>query len=143
MTGNRGNAPSDPSSNVSLRTSKETKNRDELPQENQLDCQFFLKSGFCKNGIICKYHHPKDKHAIYLPLLNSFGLPLHKDMKSCSYFMKTGSCKFGIECKYDHPQPNNIRAMFHGSGPSIYGYAGFSTTTGPHLTGGYSAWLTS
>ncbi|XP_074573225.1 zinc finger CCCH domain-containing protein ZFN-like isoform X2 [Curcuma longa] len=124
-------------------TEEETNNRDELPQEDQPDCQFFLKTGFCKYGTICKYHHPKDKHALHLPLLNSFGLPLRKDMKSCSYFMKTGSCKFGIECKYDHPQPNNIGAMFPVPGPSIYGYAGFSATTGPHLTGGYSAWLTS
>ncbi|KAG6490011.1 hypothetical protein ZIOFF_051293 [Zingiber officinale] len=104
---------------------------------------FFLKTGFCKYGTIYKYHHSKDKHAIHLPLLNSFSLPLHKDIESCSYFMETGSCKFGIECKYDHPQPNNISAMFPGSGPSIYGYAGFSAPTRPYLTGGYSAWLIS
>ncbi|XP_074581948.1 zinc finger CCCH domain-containing protein 57-like isoform X1 [Curcuma longa] len=127
-------------------TEQETKNSDELPQrEDRPDCQFFLKTGFCKYGSSCKYNHPKDKHAIQIPPLNSFGLPLRKqDMESCSYFLKTGSCKFGMACKYDHPQLNNIGAIFPGPGPSVYGYAGYSATTGgPHWAGGYSAWLTS
>ncbi|KAG6506831.1 hypothetical protein ZIOFF_032161 [Zingiber officinale] len=129
MTGDRGNAPSDPSPNVlpkdledckrylrtdscnfgskckynfSSSTEEETKNRDELPQEDQPDCQFFLKIGFCKYDTICKYHHPKDKHATHLPLLNSFGLPLRKlDLVNLELCVK------------------------------------------PHLSGGYSAWLTS
>ncbi|XP_074576143.1 zinc finger CCCH domain-containing protein 3-like isoform X2 [Curcuma longa] len=126
-------------------TEQETMHRDELHQrDDKPDCQFFLKTGFCKFGTTCKYHHPQDKHAVQLPLLNVFGLPLRKDVQSCSYFMKTGSCKFGVTCKFNHPDPTNVGAMFFASGPSVYGFTGYSTTTGgSHSSGGYPTWPSS
>ncbi|XP_042442347.1 zinc finger CCCH domain-containing protein ZFN-like isoform X1 [Zingiber officinale] len=124
---------------------QETMHRDELPRrEDKPDCQFFLKTGFCKFGTTCKYHHPQDKPAVQLPSLNVFGLPLRKDVQSCSYFMKTGSCKFGVTCKFNHPDPANVGAMFFPSGPSVYGFTGYSTTTGgSHSSGGYPSWPSS
>eukprot|EP01018_Ginkgo_biloba_P003522 Gb_32584 [translate_table: standard] len=44
----------------------------------QPECQFYMKTGDCKFGMKCRYHHPKD---VLLPtansMLNTIGLPLH------------------------------------------------------------------
>lgn len=54
--------------------------------------------------------------------------------------MKTGSCKFGVTCKFNHPDPANVGAMFFASGPSVYGFTGYSASPGgPHSSGGYPA----
>ncbi|URE40718.1 zinc finger CCCH domain-containing protein [Musa troglodytarum] len=102
---------------------------------------FFLKTGSCKYGITCKYHHPRDKHEIHMVQLNVLGLPIRKDEKPCAYYMRTGSCKYGVTCKFNHPQPASRGTSFPVTGSSVYDYAGYmAPTSGPHVIGGISQW---
>ncbi|KAL2991884.1 hypothetical protein AAZX31_10G020200 [Glycine max] len=39
------------------------------------DCQYYLRTGDCKFGLACQYHHPQD-HVVAQPLLSPVGLPL-------------------------------------------------------------------
>ncbi|MCO5608575.1 hypothetical protein L7F22_062786 [Adiantum nelumboides] len=69
----------------------------------QPDCHHYMKTGDCKFGVNCKYHHPKDR-AMSLPSgLNPMGLPLRPGKQACPYYVKHGICKFGPVCKFDHP----------------------------------------
>lgn len=44
---------------------------------DQPECQFYMKTGDCKFGAVCKFHHPRER-IIPTPncALNSLGLPL-------------------------------------------------------------------
>ncbi|THU47450.1 hypothetical protein C4D60_Mb09t15650 [Musa balbisiana] len=70
----------------------------------QPECQFFMKTGDCKFGAKCKYHHPPGRR---MPttnvVLNVLGLPLRPGAQPCTYYMQHGLCKFGQTCKFDHP----------------------------------------
>ncbi|XVF80510.1 hypothetical protein PTKIN_Ptkin15bG0079300 [Pterospermum kingtungense] len=60
------------------------------------ECQYYLRTGDCKFGSSCRYHHPRDR---VVPRANSIlspmGLPLRPN----------GHCKFGSACKFDHDHP--------------------------------------
>ncbi|GAB4843578.1 hypothetical protein Ancab_013543 [Ancistrocladus abbreviatus] len=76
-----------------------------FPQRpGQPDCQYYLKTGDCKFGSSCRYHHPLEWVA---PLascaLSQMGLPLRPGAPTCSYYAQHGICKFGATCKFDHP----------------------------------------
>mmetsp|Transcript_9058 Transcript_9058/g.11688 ORF Transcript_9058/g.11688 Transcript_9058/m.11688 type:complete len:103 (+) Transcript_9058:505-813(+) len=72
-----------------------------LPQRvGEPDCRDYLRTGRCKYGESCKYHHP--------PNVQSGGgiasinpgeppFPIRPGEPSCQYFLKHGTCKFG-EC---------------------------------------------
>ncbi|GMN38096.1 hypothetical protein TIFTF001_007335 [Ficus carica] len=68
------------------------------------ECQYYLKTGDCKFGSSCRYHHPRDR---VLPrtncLLSPMGLPLRPGMQHCTFYLQNGHCKFGSTCKFDHP----------------------------------------
>ncbi|KAK4484345.1 hypothetical protein RD792_006922 [Penstemon davidsonii] len=97
------------------------KNTSELPERaGKPDCGFFIKTGTCKYGSTCKYHHPKDKQADSLVLLNILGLPMRQDAKPCIYYMRTGACKYGHSCKFHHPQPQTTANV---SPVPVYGSA--------------------
>eukprot|EP00246_Nothoceros_aenigmaticus_P012393 TRINITY_DN3825_c0_g1_i2.p1 TRINITY_DN3825_c0_g1~~TRINITY_DN3825_c0_g1_i2.p1 ORF type:complete len:494 (+),score=18.11 TRINITY_DN3825_c0_g1_i2:438-1919(+) len=70
----------------------------------QPECQFYMKTGDCKFGISCRYHHPKDR-ATPSPTctLSPMGLPLRPGAQPCTFYTKYGFCKFGHTCKFDHP----------------------------------------
>ncbi|KAF8387889.1 hypothetical protein HHK36_026551 [Tetracentron sinense] len=69
-------------------------------------CQYYLRTGSCKFGAFCKYHHPRHGGGSMSSVsLNIYGYPLRLGEKECSYYMKTGQCKFGATCKFHHPQP--------------------------------------
>lgn len=69
----------------------------------QPDCHYYMKTGDCKFGTNCKYHHPKDR-SVSLPLgLNPMGLPLRPGKPPCTFYVRRGICKFGPVCKFDHP----------------------------------------
>jgi hypothetical protein len=70
----------------------------------QPECQYYMKTGDCKFGITCRYHHPKDR-AIPSPtcILSPMGLPLRPGAPPCSFYNHYGICKFGPTCKFDHP----------------------------------------
>ncbi|XP_072984337.1 zinc finger CCCH domain-containing protein 6-like isoform X1 [Typha latifolia] len=70
----------------------------------QPECQFYMRTGDCKFGATCKYHHPPDWT---IPrtncVLSPMGLPLRPGAQPCTYYAQHGVCKFGPTCKFDHP----------------------------------------
>ncbi|XP_022727988.1 zinc finger CCCH domain-containing protein 3-like isoform X2 [Durio zibethinus] len=112
--------------------------REELPERvGQPDCGYFLKTGTCKYGSTCKYHHPKDRNGAGPVTLNVLGLPMRQDEKSCPYYMRTGACKFGVACKFHHPQPASPAA-----GLPVNGSVGSSILpqSGLPYAGGLPTW---
>ncbi|KAJ8499500.1 hypothetical protein OPV22_010052 [Ensete ventricosum] len=86
----------------------------------ELECDFYMKTGQCKFGERCKFHHPIDRSAPTSVLkqtpqqtvkLTLAGLPRREGAVICSFYMKTGTCKFGAACKFDHPPPGEAIAM--------------------------------
>ncbi|PIN07502.1 CCCH-type Zn-finger protein [Handroanthus impetiginosus] len=70
----------------------------------QAECQYYLRTGDCKFGATCKYHHPPDLRASRTSLvLSPVGLPLRPGAPLCSHYAQNGICKFGPSCKFDHP----------------------------------------
>ncbi|KAM7280297.1 hypothetical protein ACFE04_007431 [Oxalis oulophora] len=70
----------------------------------QPECQFYMKTGDCKFGVSCRYHHPSDPTAPKQNfLLSPIGLPLRPGAQPCSHYAQRGVCKFGPACKFDHP----------------------------------------
>jgi Zinc finger C-x8-C-x5-C-x3-H type (and similar) len=51
---------------------------DEYPERpSQPECQHYVKNGFCKYKLACKFHHPKVHAPSISPgALSSVGLPL-------------------------------------------------------------------
>nr|CAB3491528.1 unnamed protein product [Digitaria exilis] len=49
----------------------------EYPQRTgQPDCQYYLKTGTCKFGATCKFHHPREKAAMATRVqFNELGYP--------------------------------------------------------------------
>ncbi|XP_008676803.1 zinc finger CCCH domain-containing protein 33 isoform X1 [Zea mays] len=82
---------------------------------DQPECQFYMKTGDCKFGAVCKFHHPRER-IIPTPncALSPLGLPLRPGEPICSFYNRYGMCKFGPNCKFDHPMGN---AMY-GQAPS-------------------------
>ncbi|XP_057549077.1 zinc finger CCCH domain-containing protein 32 [Amaranthus tricolor] len=67
------------------------------------ECQYYLKTGNCKYGSSCKYHHPPDQGTSAACFLGPLGLPLRPGAQPCTFYMQNGYCKFGPTCKFDHP----------------------------------------
>ncbi|KAI3676488.1 hypothetical protein L1987_86098 [Smallanthus sonchifolius] len=70
----------------------------------QPECQYFVKTGDCKFGAFCKFHHPPDwvilnDNCVLSPL----GLPLRPGVEPCNFYLQNGHCKFRRTCKFDHP----------------------------------------
>ncbi|KAJ6743954.1 PROTEIN PHOSPHATASE RELATED [Salix purpurea] len=70
----------------------------------QPECQFYMKTGDCKFGAVCRFHHPRER-LIPTPdcVLSPIGLPLRPGEPLCMFYSRYGSCKFGPSCKFDHP----------------------------------------
>nr|XP_018679639.1 PREDICTED: zinc finger CCCH domain-containing protein ZFN-like isoform X3 [Musa acuminata subsp. malaccensis] len=106
-----------------------------VPRENifperpgQPECQFYMKTGDCKFGAVCRFHHPRER-LIPTPncVLNPLGLPLRPGEPLCVFYSRYGICKFGPNCKFDHPM-----------GPVTYGLSESSMADVPtvqHLLG--------
>ncbi|KAM1150794.1 hypothetical protein FF1_031336 [Malus domestica] len=70
----------------------------------ELECQYYLKTGDCKYGPSCRYHHPRDRTVPRITcLLSPMGLPLRPGVQPCTFYLQNGQCKFGSTCKFDHP----------------------------------------
>ncbi|KAF5736961.1 zinc finger CCCH domain-containing protein 34-like [Tripterygium wilfordii] len=70
----------------------------------QPECQYFMKTGDCKFGSSCRYHHPPELSAPReLVVLSPMGLPLRPGAPPCAHYTQRGECKFGPACKFDHP----------------------------------------
>ncbi|KAH0994494.1 hypothetical protein GBA52_018358 [Prunus armeniaca] len=70
----------------------------------QPECQFYMKTGDCKFGAVCRFHHPRER-LIPTPdcVLSPIGLPLRPGEPLCIFYSRYGICKFGPSCKFDHP----------------------------------------
>ncbi|GLT60854.1 hypothetical protein SLA2020_335990 [Shorea laevis] len=70
----------------------------------QQECQYYMRTGDCKFGSSCRYHHPPE---LFAPKTNVFlsasGLPLRPGAPPCTHYADRGVCKFGPACKFDHP----------------------------------------
>ncbi|XP_031283371.1 uncharacterized protein LOC116142056 [Pistacia vera] len=94
----------------------------------QMECDYYMKTGECKYGERCKFHHPIDRSAPTLSAakqasqenikLTLAGLPRREGAVHCPYYMKTGTCKYGATCKFDHPPPGEVMAMAASQGTS-------------------------
>ncbi|URD84531.1 zinc finger CCCH domain-containing protein [Musa troglodytarum] len=71
---------------------------------DQPECEFYMKTGDCKYGAACKFHHPRER-LIPVPdcMLSPLGLPLRPEEPICIFYSRYGICKFGTHCKFDHP----------------------------------------
>ncbi|KAG8657538.1 zinc finger CCCH domain-containing protein 37 isoform X2 [Manihot esculenta] len=101
----------------------------------QTECDYYMKTGECKFGERCKFHHPIDRSASAAKQaqeqtvkLTLAGLPRREGAVHCPYYMKTGTCKYGATCKFDHPPPGEVMA--------IAASQGTSTSTGVDANGG-------
>ncbi|MBA0872826.1 hypothetical protein Goshw_021443, partial [Gossypium schwendimanii] len=101
---------------------------------------YYLKTGTCKFGATCKFHHPRDKAGIAGRVsLNYLGYPLRPNETECAYYLRTGQCKFGRTCKFHHPQPTNMMVSLRGS--PIYPTVPSPTTSGQQsFLGGLTNW---
>ncbi|KAL6567594.1 RNA-binding, Nab2-type zinc finger [Orobanche gracilis] len=88
---------------------------------------YYMKTGICKFGFSCKFHHPVDRSKPKAPdaeseenvKLTLAGLPRREGAIHCPYYMKTGMCKYAAACKFDHPPPGEV--MITGRGTSSSG----------------------
>jgi hypothetical protein len=65
------------------------------------DCRDFLRTGRCKYGETCKYHHPVGGPKATDP--NEPPFPIRPSEPTCQYYLKNATCKFGQTCKFHHP----------------------------------------
>ncbi|KAL0561303.1 hypothetical protein IC582_001725 [Cucumis melo] len=82
----------------------------------QIECDYYMKTGDCKFGERCKFHHPIDRSApkqgaLHNVKLTLAGLPRREEAIICPYYLKTGTCKYGTTCKFDHPPPGEVMTM--------------------------------
>ncbi|CAL0316642.1 unnamed protein product [Lupinus luteus] len=70
----------------------------------QPECPFYIKTGDCKFGAVCRFHHPCER-LIPIPdcVLSPMGLPLRPGEPLCVFYSRYSICKFGPSCKFDHP----------------------------------------
>ncbi|XP_041989907.1 zinc finger CCCH domain-containing protein 37-like [Salvia splendens] len=94
----------------------------------QLECDYYMKTGICKFGNNCKFHHPIDRSAPTASATESpqqnvkltlAGLPRREGAINCPYYMKTGTCKYGATCKFDHPPPGEVMAAMATSSSTV------------------------
>ncbi|XP_020874837.1 zinc finger CCCH domain-containing protein 32 [Arabidopsis lyrata subsp. lyrata] len=57
------------------------------------ECQYYLKTGDCKFGTSCKFHHPRDR----VPprancILSPIGLPLRPGVQRCTFYLNDVCC---------------------------------------------------
>jgi len=71
-------------------------------REGEPDCRDFLRTGRCKYGDSCKYHHPTGG-AKPPSNPNEPPFPIRPNDPPCQYYLKNGTCKFGQTCKFHHP----------------------------------------
>lgn len=128
-------------SKSSRASSPPSAHEDEFPErEGQPECQYYLKTGDCKFGASCKFHHPRDRATTSSPsccTLSIIGLPLRPGQPQCSFYLRYGICKFGPVCKFDHPVvapvynvlPSSVFNMTAGSNGKTPLSAAFATVT--------------
>ncbi|KAK8565457.1 hypothetical protein V6N12_059019 [Hibiscus sabdariffa] len=84
-----------PSLPSSIDHSSSNQNNQTFPERpGELECQYYLRTGDCKFGPSCRYHHPRDR---VVPQTNCILSPMGLSSRP------KGHCKFGSTSKFDHP----------------------------------------
>lgn len=105
----------------------------------QPECQYYMKTGDCKFGAVCRFHHPRER-LIPAPdcLLSPLGLPLRPGEPLCIFYSRYGICKFGPNCKFDHPMGifayNMSSPTSTDASSAMRRYLGSSSASGGGLT---------
>eukprot|EP00249_Psilotum_nudum_P023418 c28863_g4_i1 orf=498-1652(+) len=73
----------------------------------QSECKYYMKTGECKFGHTCRFHHPRERISSAAYASSPMGLPLRSGAPLCTFYAQYGFCKFGPTCKYDHPFANS------------------------------------
>ncbi|GLT63805.1 hypothetical protein SLA2020_363390 [Shorea laevis] len=72
---------------------------------NEVDCNHYLRTGYCGYGSSCRYNHPPDRAAVMGAARPGVGeFPERVGQPICQYYMRTGTCKYGASCKFHHPR---------------------------------------
>ncbi|XP_009626457.1 zinc finger CCCH domain-containing protein 32 [Nicotiana tabacum] len=96
--------PYSPLHSAASPSSKTQKEKSFPDRPGQPTCQYYMKTGDCKFGSSCRYHHPPDWIASKTNFaISPLGLPLRPGVQPCSFYLLKGFCKFGRACKFDHP----------------------------------------
>ncbi|KAJ0737439.1 putative transcription factor C3H family [Helianthus annuus] len=89
---------------LSLPSSSSKKEHSFPERPGEPECQYYLKTGDCKFGSSCRYHHPPEWTVPKSNfVLSPMGLPLRPGAPLCTHYSQKGVCKFGPSCKFDHP----------------------------------------
>ncbi|XP_022994155.1 zinc finger CCCH domain-containing protein 43-like isoform X1 [Cucurbita maxima] len=74
------------------------------------DCAFYLRTGTCKFGSLCKFNHPlRKRHQVVSEKLKNENDSAEQTSKTeCKYYSRTGGCKFGTACRYNHTRPRAL-----------------------------------
>ncbi|KAM3353643.1 hypothetical protein ACQJBY_024665 [Aegilops geniculata] len=92
---------------------------------DQPECIYYIKTGDCKFGAVCKFHHPRVRSQPPPDcILSPMGLPLRPGEELCKFYSRYGICKFGVNCKFDHP-------MAAPMGVYAYGYSASASPNAP------------
>ncbi|CAH8313506.1 unnamed protein product [Eruca vesicaria subsp. sativa] len=91
-----------PGTQLSIRASSSNKEQSFPQRPGQPECQYFMRTGDCKFGNSCRFHHPLEAASPKGVALSHIGLPLRPGTAPCSHFAQHGVCKFGPGCKFDH-----------------------------------------
>ncbi|XP_056861268.1 zinc finger CCCH domain-containing protein 58-like [Raphanus sativus] len=98
-----GTKPLSPSAPAYQSGSPSSNKEQSFPQRpGQPECTYFLRTGDCKYGTSCRYHHPLEAASPKGISLSHIGLPLRPGTAQCSHFAQHGICKLGPACKFDH-----------------------------------------
>ncbi|KAJ6796123.1 zinc finger CCCH domain-containing protein 5-like [Iris pallida] len=57
----------------------------------QLECQYYMRTGDCKFGPSCKYHHPPNRIPRIDYGVNPLGLPLRPGTQPCAFYAQHGA----------------------------------------------------
>ncbi|XP_023768694.1 zinc finger CCCH domain-containing protein 34 [Lactuca sativa] len=86
----------------------------------EAECQYYLKTGDCKFGSSCRYHHPREWNQPKTNfMLSPMGLPLRPGAAVCTHYAQKGVCKFGPSCKFDHPMGGGGTLSYSSSASSL------------------------
>ncbi|KAM0931309.1 hypothetical protein ACQ4PT_000371 [Festuca glaucescens] len=92
---------------------------------DQPECIYYIKTGDCKFGAVCKFHHPRVRSQPSPDcVLSPMGLPLRPGEELCKFYSRYGICKFGVNCKFDHPMATPV-------GVYAYGYSASASPNAP------------
>ncbi|GFQ00410.1 zinc finger CCCH domain-containing protein zfn-like [Phtheirospermum japonicum] len=108
-------------------------------REDEPDCSYYIRTGFCRFGATCRFNHPLNRNLAMATARmrgeypERIGQPECQNEVDCVFYMRNGHCKFGVTCKFNHPQPSNMMVSLHGS--ALYPPVHSATTSAQPVPG--------